>query len=237
MMNRIMTLDWQKAKFILVVPLVAAFLFSCTQQEMEVFNQMHHEAANETTVIMGRAVDVKTGKPLPGINILMKGTSVGTVSNLEGEFQLEIPANRKELVASFIGYNSIITPLKKGYNHVTLKLTKDEYDEDWEADFNIINPEKSEIPRPNVPRLSEVIKGESEAGFDIRSTTGKGNPLFLIKAEDGYQKIERDRLNTISPESIQSIEVIKSGGELFMLQKKFDAEGTNGVVLISLKEY
>jgi len=410
MMNRSMTPDWQKAKFILAVPLVAILLFTCTQQEMEVFNQMHHSAANETRVIMGKAVDAKTGNPLPGTNILLKGSTIGTVTNLQGEFRLEVPANRKEVVASFIKYNTLSTPLEEGLNHVTLKLSKDEYAVDGSAEFselplapktnsqpdmsnarmikgsvtdiengepvpganviikglptgtvtdlegnfqlkvpegydelivlhslhpemevevddkdiNVISknvvmgfgldkvdekmvegikslkvveygngdreevtlsdiikrdtnaevmvgssegrdpkvmvqkrieyqpvpnaklgelyPESTEVvgygraDKPVNPSTEEIIKGEIEAGVIIRNTNEGGKPFYLVKQTNGYRKLDSDKLGTINPNSIKSLEVLKSGDVLLMLQKQFDEEDTEGVVIITLKE-
>lgn len=427
MMNRSLTPEWQKVKFVLALPLIVLLLFTCTRQEMEVFDQIHH-SASEPGVIQGKVVDAKTGKPLPGTNVLLKGTTVGTVADLQGNFQLKVPANQREMVVSFINYNSLTTKLKQGYNYVTLKLTKDEYKVDWEANFskvplasnneierqqvmndtrlikgivyaqeggkpvpgaNIIlagssrgtvsdrdgrfsiqvpegphklifhhmqhremvvevegafediqfmsnnvaigfpvdpeeetvveetvveetvveerlydepaikvtgygekkdisqskptfkrgnvaeivvepspegreakfmvkdgdqykevseqqlgqlYPESTEVVgygqtnRTGDPPSDPVIKGESEAGVEIRSTTGEIVPLCLIKEAGGYREIQREALKKIKPEAIKSISVYKSGANFSEFQQQYGTKVENGVVVISLKQ-
>ncbi|MCA1759545.1 MAG: carboxypeptidase-like regulatory domain-containing protein, partial [Bacteroidales bacterium] len=43
------------------------------------------------------------GLPLPGVTVLVKGTSIGTVTNMDGDFSLRVPANAETLVFSFVG--------------------------------------------------------------------------------------------------------------------------------------
>ena len=56
--------------------------------------------------VSGKVQD-ESGEPLPGVNVLVKGTSVGTVTDLEGTYQLDVPDENATLVFSFIGYNSV----------------------------------------------------------------------------------------------------------------------------------
>lgn len=53
--------------------------------------------------ITGRVVDISTGEPLPGVNIVVKGTTTGTVTDMEGKYRLDIPAEAT-LVFTYIGY-------------------------------------------------------------------------------------------------------------------------------------
>jgi TonB-linked SusC/RagA family outer membrane protein len=66
-------------------------------------------AQNRT--VTGRVTDASTGEVLPGVNILIKGTPLGTASNTEGTFKLEAPAGPLTLVFSFIGYATMETPV------------------------------------------------------------------------------------------------------------------------------
>jgi hypothetical protein len=54
---------------------------------------------------IGRVVD-ENGEPLAGLNVIVAGTTNGTTTNLKGEFALETPMQKGELVFSFIGYDS-----------------------------------------------------------------------------------------------------------------------------------
>jgi hypothetical protein len=62
------------------------------------------KAEQAERVISGTITDAVSGKPLPGTNILIKGTTTGTVSNLEGYFKLNNPADETILIVKFIGY-------------------------------------------------------------------------------------------------------------------------------------
>ena len=55
------------------------------------------------TTISGLITDAESGEPLPGVNIILKGTAIGTVSQLDGTYQMEIDAADGILVFSFIG--------------------------------------------------------------------------------------------------------------------------------------
>ena len=58
-----------------------------------------------TQVVVGQVVDADTQEPLPGVNVLVKNTTLGVVTNMDGEFIIEIPLNRS-LIFSSIGYSS-----------------------------------------------------------------------------------------------------------------------------------
>src|SRR5699024_10081932 len=60
--------------------------------------------AQET--INGTLSDAQTGETLPGVNILVKGTTTGTSADAEGQFELTVPSLQDTLVASYIGYQT-----------------------------------------------------------------------------------------------------------------------------------
>src|SRR5690606_14761666 len=63
------------------------------------------EVVMQTISISGRVTD-ETNTPLPGVNVLIAGTSQGTVTDVEGNYVLEVPEDAETLVFSFIGYVS-----------------------------------------------------------------------------------------------------------------------------------
>src|SRR5690606_9657827 len=54
--------------------------------------------------VTGRVTDAESGEVLPGVNILIKGTNNGTVTDINGRYRLEIPSEEAVLKFSFIGY-------------------------------------------------------------------------------------------------------------------------------------
>lgn len=58
------------------------------------------------TTVTGRILSGEDSSPLPGVNIIVKGTSTGTISDADGNFSLGVPASDATLVFSFVGYLS-----------------------------------------------------------------------------------------------------------------------------------
>lgn len=57
-------------------------------------------------VITGTVTDAKDGTTLPGVNVVVKGTVTGTMTDLNGTYSLKLPANAQSLMFSFVGYQS-----------------------------------------------------------------------------------------------------------------------------------
>jgi TonB-linked SusC/RagA family outer membrane protein len=77
----------------------------------------------QNRAITGKVTDESTREPLPGVNILVKGTQAGTVTDTEGNFKLEVPGNAT-LILSFIGYNTVELPLGSS-SEIEVALTPD----------------------------------------------------------------------------------------------------------------
>ena len=63
-----------------------------------------HAAERVSPMIKGRVIDEDTQEPLPGVNVLVKGTSTGTLTDIDGRFSLPRTEEQPSVVASFIGY-------------------------------------------------------------------------------------------------------------------------------------
>ncbi|WKN32350.1 mucoidy inhibitor MuiA family protein [Porifericola rhodea] len=61
--------------------------------------------------VRGKISDAETGEPLPGVNILIKGTSVGTVTDVNGEYHISIPQGTTTLSVNYIGYKKQEVPI------------------------------------------------------------------------------------------------------------------------------
>ena len=77
----------------------------------------------QETPVTGVILDDKNGDPIIGASVLVKGTSVGTVSDLDGNFRIVPPAGKKVLVISSIGYKTQEVQAKPGQ---ILKVTLEE---------------------------------------------------------------------------------------------------------------
>ncbi|MGI9175336.1 MAG: mucoidy inhibitor MuiA family protein [Rhodothermales bacterium] len=61
--------------------------------------------------VSGRVTELSTGEPIPGVNVVVVGTSTGATADAQGFYQIDLPPNAQRLRAAFIGYQSIETPI------------------------------------------------------------------------------------------------------------------------------
>jgi TonB-dependent starch-binding outer membrane protein SusC len=202
--------------------------------------------------VKGRVVDSETGGPLPGVTILIQGTSLGTVTDSEGYFLIAVPGPGAILQFSYVGYmqqmveigdqtelSIIMQPeltaldevLVVGYG--TQRLAT--------ATGSISQVRGEELQRAPVVNYSNVFSGRlpglvavsrsGEPGSDgatlrIRgaNTLGNNSPLVVV---DGI--IGRD-LQRLNPEDIESVTVLKDASAAI-----YGAQAANGVILITTK--
>jgi TonB family protein len=201
------------------------------------------------------AVTEANGSPLPGTSIIVSGSTNGAISDRNGHFSLNNVSQNDELVFSFVGFKTqSITPdfknkmqvvmlrdtVKKDLG-ITIRSEKKEKDTNAEIQNN---QKASKEPmrsissgkiEENSPVSANTIKIEAtqdasnnELGVTIRSGKNhKNNPLVFV---DG-KKVPYETLNSISPEDIEKIEVLKDESA----RKKYGDKATNGVVLITSK--
>ncbi len=78
--------------------------------------------------VRGRVVD-SNGEPLPGANVIVQGTTIGTVTDLEGNYSITIPNNSSQLTYSFIGFNSKTVPITNSVMNIALEESEMELQE------------------------------------------------------------------------------------------------------------
>lgn len=87
---------------------------------------------SQKTVISGKTTDELTGDALPFVSVILKGTTVGTVSDATGKYRIETNVKASEIIFSFIGYETLIKTIIAGKNqtvNVSLKLSSINLDE------------------------------------------------------------------------------------------------------------
>ncbi|NBP70982.1 MAG: carboxypeptidase-like regulatory domain-containing protein, partial [Cytophagia bacterium] len=75
-------------------------------------------ALAQETIIKGKVTDVNSGDPIPFVNVLFKGTSIGTTTDFDGNFLLKTNTPKDTLLASYIGYKSRIKVITKGISQI-----------------------------------------------------------------------------------------------------------------------
>jgi TonB-dependent starch-binding outer membrane protein SusC len=205
-------------------------------------------------IVSGTIRDASNMQPVPGVNIIIKGTSVGTTSDASGQYALQVPDENAVLVFSFIGF-ATQEVLVGSQTTIDVQLMTDVqslqeivvvgYGEQKRSDVvgsvasvNITNA--LTVPTTN---LSEMLRGAAP-GVQItlgsarpggssnilirgeRSIQGGNSPLIIL---DGFPI---DNINDVNAEDIASIEVLKDASS----QAIYGARASNGVILITTKK-
>jgi hypothetical protein len=110
---------------------------------------------NDKTVIKGTVTDANTGDPIPFVSVLLKGTTVGTITDSKGKYNIETDIQSSELRFSFIGYEPESRPVKRGIEQtidVSLKLSSISLDE------VTVRPGRREYKNKNNPAVELIGK-------------------------------------------------------------------------------
>lgn len=194
----------------------------------------------------------KTGRPVPGVTVVIQGTSTGTTSDAEGRFKLNAPENAV-LVFSFIGYQAqkLTVGAAASYN-VILQDNTTELDQlvvvgygtrkksDVTGAVSQVkataleneNPANvQDLLRANVPGLNVTASNSAKGGGDLtirgKSSINAGTtPLIVL---DGV--IYPGQLSDINPNDIQTIDVLKDASAAAV----YGAKSAKGVILINTK--
>ena len=206
--------------------------------------------------ISGTVVDAITGETLPGVNVVIKDTNIGTVTNFDGKYSIAVPDADATLVFSFMGYTT--TEIQVGERRVIdVQIREDAtqieevvvvgYGTMKKANLTgavvSVNVEQTLGSRPvadigrglqgAVPGLSVVVaSGEigSDALMTIRghvgSVNGSANPLILL------DNVEIPSIQVVNPDDVESISVLKDAASASI----YGAKAAFGVILIITKK-
>ncbi|MEQ9289183.1 MAG: TonB-dependent receptor [Cyclobacteriaceae bacterium] len=192
------------------------------------------------------------GEGLPGVNVLVEGTTNGAITDLEGNYKLTAP-DQGTLVFSFVGYNSKNIAIQ-GRAKINVQLAPDvtELSEIIVVGYGAqenrkvsvaasqINTEELEIDRRPVPNIQSALIGTvpglimeqssgklgQEVGIQVRSTSALQSKGALILI-DGFEGTMSD----LAPSAIASVTVLKDAAATAI----YGARGANGVVLVTTK--
>jgi len=104
--------------------IMATVVITCISVLFSVIDQAYALASDpQQTVITGRVTDSR-GEALPGVNVLLKGTTTGTITDTQGRYSLSVPDLTGTLIFSFIGYTPLETPIA-GRRSVDAQMTEE----------------------------------------------------------------------------------------------------------------
>lgn len=207
-------------------------------------------------LVRGTVVD-QTGESVIGASIQVKGTTQGTITDIDGKFSLGVPDKKSVIVVSFIGYatKELQVDTSKPMSIVLEEDTKvlDEvvvvgYQEVRKKDLtgSVAKADMNELLNTPVGSFDQTLGGRI-AGVNVSSSEGtpggtmniviRGNnsltqdnsPLYVI---DGFPVEDAAIASTINPSDIESLDILKDASATAI----YGARGANGVVILTTKK-
>jgi TonB-linked SusC/RagA family outer membrane protein len=214
------------------------------------------QTAAQAVKITGTVVD-DTKAPLPGVSVKLKGTNLGTVTDVGGKFVIDVPSADGVLVFSFIGFTPKEVPLNGQTSGINVQLVPVQSSLNevvvvgygTQKRVNVVGAvdqitAKAIEGKPAV-NLTQALQGTSpnliiqqtsnEPGayqtINIRgvSTFGNNGPLLVI---DGITATDAGALNLLNPQDIESVSVLKDAGSAAI----YGSRAANGVILVTTKK-
>ena len=192
--------------------------------------------------------------PLPGVAVIVKGTTVGTVTNVDGNYTLSVPENAKILQFSFIGMkpqeieigsqssiNIVLMPDVIGLEEVVAIGYGTMKKSDLTGAVSSVKSTQVENEKPQA--LQDMLRGNI-AGLQVGfSTTAKGGGSMEIRGDNTLKAssdplivldgvIYQGGLEDINPNDIESIDVLKDASSAAV----YGSRSANGVVLVTTKK-
>lgn len=203
-------------------------------------------------LVEGKVTDSDLGEPLPGVNVVISGTTTGVVTDVDGGYSIEIPSSETELAFSMIGY--ITHKVKVGAsNFIDVKMEVETtgldevvvtgYSTQSRAEMTTSISKLDKKVLESVPRANAATALQGTiAGLKVTQTTGQpgttpsmvvrggtdfdgsGSPLILIDGVPGS-------FYALNSDDIESMEVLKDAASTAI----YGARAANGVILVTTK--
>lgn len=201
--------------------------------------------------VNGNVTDSK-GVPLPGANIVVKGTTNGVIADFDGNFSIDVADQNAVLVVTFLGFatkeievngqatiNILLEESAAGLEEVVVVGYSTQRKQDLTGAVSVVNmDEMNQQPSGQVTnqlqgRASGVtVTGGGQPGespqIKIRgaNTFGNNNPLYVV---DG---IPTDNINDLNPNDVATMQVLKDAASASI----YGARAANGVIIITTKK-
>lgn len=196
------------------------------------------------------------GSTLPGVSIVIKGTTQGTITDIDGKFTLNVPQDAKTLVFSFIGFETQEVPVDSrtttlhvklirnvigldevvavGYGRMTRKDVTSSITTVNAKDLNVgVYSDPAQLLQGKVPGLTITQTSDPNGSSSITlrgaSTLRSGEaqePYYVIDGIPGMS------LSLVAPEDIESIDVLRDASATAI----YGSKAANGVIIVTTKK-
>ena len=205
--------------------------------------------------VSGKVVDA-TGEPVIGASVVVKGTTTGAVTDIDGNFSIPNVPRNANLEISYIGFKTQSVSVS-GKNAINVTLQEDRqmlddvvvvgYGVQKKSDVTgaMASVSTEELNARPVNNALEALQGKA-AGVDIttnerpgslgsirirgeRSLTAGNAPLYVV---DGVPLMSASAIETLNPRDIETIDILKDASATAI----YGSRGANGVVLVTTKQ-
>ncbi len=205
--------------------------------------------------ITGKVISADDGLGVPGVSVVVKGTTVGTLTNIYGNYKLSAPGNVAILVFSYIGMKTVEVPVSAS-NIIDVKMENAAKDIEGIVVIGYGTQKKSvvtgaissvkggDLNNMQVPRVEQALQGRT-SGLTIASSSGQpgagstvrvrgttsindSDPLYVV---DGVP-VDNGGIDYLNSADIESIEVLKDAASAAI----YGARAASGVILVTTKK-
>ncbi len=208
-------------------------------------------AIAQPRTIRGKVISSEDSQPIPGVNVIIQGTTKGAATDAEGAYSLELAAGENTLSFTFVGYKTQTIEIgQREVIDIVLEVDATELEEvvvigygtqrKRDVTGSIVSIKGSEVSnKPNANPLNSIQgkvsgvtvtnSGVAGASPTIRirgvGSISNTNPLYVV---DG---IFTDNIDFVNPNDIESMEILKDASSLAI----YGVQGANGVIIIITK--
>ncbi|MRT91410.1 TonB-dependent receptor [Ancylomarina sp. 16SWW S1-10-2] len=203
--------------------------------------------------VSGVVTSAEDGLSIPGVSVIVKGTTIGTSTNFDGEYTISVPVDGKILLFSFVGMKPIEMPINSSSINVVMESESIGVDEVMVVAFGTAKKESftgsagvvgaKKLEERTLSSVTQALEGSttgvqvsaasgqpgSAPAIRIRgfgSLNGSSAPLYVV---DGAQY--EGSIADISPDDIQSMTILKDASSTAL----YGSRAANGVILITTK--
>lgn len=204
--------------------------------------------------IRGIVVDV-SGESLPGVSVVIKGTTTGTVTGLDGGFTINTSKESETIVFSYVGFETIERVIRANSSiRIEMQEKTDELDEVVVVGYgsqkkvsvtgSMSSIKSEDILRSPVSNVSSALAGRTTGVFAVQRSgePGKDNTDIYIRGIATFAGSEATKplvlvdgverkIDTLDPNEIESVNILKDASATAV----FGVRGANGVIIITTK--
>lgn len=197
----------------------------------------------------------EAGTPMPGVNVVLKGSAMGTATDVDGRFAIAVPNDNTTLVFTFVGYTSSevvvgsrtsidinLSPDVTSLSEVVVTGYTTQRKRDITGAVSVVKVDEMQVVQaPSIAQKLEgrasgvtiSTSGEPGEGTNVRirglgSFTQGNDPLWII---DGVRSFDKGN-NWLNPNDIESIQVLKDASSASI----YGSAASNGVIIVTTKK-